>query len=294
MQDVRKRINYLLKTSPEDISKAIKSPLFYDRDIITEELVGLHMLKPRVVLDKPIYIGQGVLDYSKLEMYTLYYGTIKAPGPLIADVRLLAGDTDSFFLEIKVNKAQAKIDDATAAAAAGGGAPTMSSRDKVFALWRDKLDSSNYPPEHPLYSTANRARLLCFKDETGGKEIEEMVCLRPKMYSLKFRGEGDRRAIKRAKGVGRAQVEAFSHKDYRDAFDHAETTSTYMTILKSVNHCVRTVTIKKRALSAWEDKRYWISANESLPFGHYRTVSTARPRPAPKDDDDGDDETSCA
>ena len=86
MEDVRRRITYLLKSRPEDIMKCVNSPLFYDRDIISEDLVGLHMLKPKVELNKPIYIGQAVLDYSKLEMYRLYYGTISVPGPLIADV----------------------------------------------------------------------------------------------------------------------------------------------------------------------------------------------------------------
>ena len=280
----------------------MNSPLFHDRDIITEELVGLHMLKPRVELNKPIYIGQAVLDFSKLEMYTLYYGTIKAPGPLLADVRLLAGDTDSFFLELKVRQNRVRVHNPEEATQSDNTTRrstsiNVSARDRVFQLWKDKLDSSNYPSDHPLYSTSNKARLLCFKDETGGREIEEMVCLRPKMYSVKFRdttpsnstNSSTGGAIKRAKGVGRAQVEGLSHADYRTAYENAVTTTANMTILRSVNHRVQTVTIKKRALSAWDDKRYWISANYSLPFGHYRTVASAPRRPSTTTTVDNDD-----
>ena len=210
-------------------------------------------------------------------MYQLYYGTIKAPNPLIANVRLLGGDTDSFFLEIRVNRVKRQCDELIAS--------LTSPRDKVFALWRDKLDSSNYPPTHPLFSNINKARLTCFKDETGGKDIEEIVSLRPKMYSIKFRGQNTS-PIKRAKGVGRAQVADFTHDDFYLAYHNAKVTKTRMTILRSVNHTIQTVTISKKALSAWDDKRYWGSANESLPFGHYKTVASADPQlPIPPDDD---------
>ena len=89
--------------------------------------------------------------------------------------------------------------------------------------------------------------------------------------------------------VGRAQVEGLSHADYRAAYENAVTTTAYMTILRSVNHRVQTVTIKKRALSAWDDKRYWVSANYSLPFGHYRTVASAPRRPSTIVDNDDND-----
>ena len=73
MEDVRKRMDYKLSNSEEQIDKLISSPLFLDRDIITEDIVGIKMLKTKVTLDKPINIGQAVLDYSKLTMYKLFY-----------------------------------------------------------------------------------------------------------------------------------------------------------------------------------------------------------------------------
>ena len=150
MEDVRERINFQLKMDPAAVHKAMFSPLFNDRDVISKTLVGLHMLKGTVALNKPIFIGQAVLDYSKLEMYKLFYETIK-PTPLIRQINLIAGDTDSFFLEFKVDEG---VD-----------------RDRVFEEWKEKLDSSNYPQDHRLYSERNKARLSCFKDEMAGKEI---------------------------------------------------------------------------------------------------------------------------
>ena len=65
------------------------------------------------------------------------------------------------------------------------------SLNDVFRALRSYLDSSNYPQDHPLYSASNKAKLDCFKDEASGREISEMILLRPKMYSMRFAGESD-------------------------------------------------------------------------------------------------------
>ena len=244
MEDVRKRIDYKLVTSEEKLDKLLSSPLFLDRDIFSESVVGVHMFKAKVVLDKPVFIGQAVLDYSKLEMYNLFYNTLRKC-PLIRQPELVGGDTDSFFLALHTNK-------------------DVRLADVLVALGQF-FDSSNYPRDHPLYSAANRAKLGCFKDEAAGKVIEEMILLRPKMYSMKFLGE--EQSIKRAKGISRHLVASTSHQTYRDAFLHQTETRYHMTVLRSQLHSVQTVTFRKRGLSAWEDKRCWLDANSSLPHG---------------------------
>ena len=283
MEDVRKRIRYLLKIDPGEIERLQASPLCHGRDIISRELVGLHMLQPCVKLTKPIFIGQAVLDYSKLEMYRLFYGTLKRT-PLIRELTLVAGDTDSFFLEMKIPRQRQSTNN-------NNNSPRSLlalGRDRIFGEWLEKLDSSNYPRDHPLFSEVNKARLGCFKDETGGRDIEEMVCLRPKMYSIKLRGDDDRtsKSIKRAKGIGRSVVSGFSHADYRKAYTDARAGTVHMTLLQSHNHQVQTVTIRKRGLSTWDDKRCWLNSNTSLPFGHYRlteqvAAAAASPPPSP-------------
>ena len=68
MEDVRKRIDYKLETELSQYKKLVMSPRFHCRDIINEDIMGVKMLKVEVLLDKPIYVGQAVLDYSKQEM----------------------------------------------------------------------------------------------------------------------------------------------------------------------------------------------------------------------------------
>ena len=256
MEDVRKRINYKLVSDEEKMTKLISSPFFHSRDIISEDIVGVHMLKPKVILNKPIFVGQAVLDYSKLEMYELFYKTLPQC-PLIKKLQLVGGDTDSFFLTIATD-----ID------------VTLSD---VFNSLAQHIDTSNYPPSHPLYSVVNKAKLGCFKDETGGRMLEEMILLRPKMYSMKFKDSDT--SIKRAKGISKHIVKNMKHDLYREAFEEKKTTRVQMTIIRSKQHSVQTTTFNKRALSAWEDKRVWLSENESLPHGHvYSPVSISKRR----------------
>ena len=248
MENVRKRMKFKLITDAERAEKLMRSPLFMDHVFIDEDICGMKLFKDSVLLSKPIYIGQAVLDFSKLEMYHLYYKILKTC-PLIHDVELLGGDTDSFQLRFIMNE---KIH-----------------FDEVKKYLRPYFDSSNYPTDHPLFSNENKAKLGCFKDECAGREIEEMILLRPKMYSIKFKDSSD--SIKRAKGISKRVVKNMKHKQYRDAYKHMKLTKVSMTILKSKDQEIRTTTFEKRALSAWEDKRCWISKNHSLPHGHHDT-----------------------
>ena len=251
MEDVRHRIDYRLLTRWDKMERLTSSPLFVDFDVFSESVVGVHMFKSKIILDKPVFIGQAVLDYSKLEMYHLYY-TVLRKCPLIRQPELVGGDTDSFFLALHTHK-------------------TITLED-VFSDLSEYFDSSNYPQDHPLYTAANRAKLGCFKDEAAGKVIIEMILLRPKMYSMRFLGQeveqtGAGAGIKRAKGISRHLIASTSHETYREVFLSQEETNFDMTILRSKLHTIQTVNFRKRGLSAWEDKRCWLDANSSVPHG---------------------------
>ena len=245
---MRKRINYKLVTDVEEFEKLASNPLFIDRDVFSSSVVGVHMFKATVLLNKPVYVGQAVLDYSKLEMYKLYYEVLR-PCPLIRQPELLGGDTDSFFLAFHTTQ-EVRLDD-------------------IFGYLRSYFDSSNYPQDHPLYSVSNRARLGCFKDEAAGRQIAEMVLLRPKMYSMRFVDETEDQlgGVRRAKGIAKHLVRKFPHAEYRRAYDSKCETYVQMTILRSRLHSVNTITFSKRGLSAWDDKRCWLDANTSVPHG---------------------------
>ena len=103
MENVRNRTNYKITSSKEQVSKLARSPLFIHRMLIGEDMYGVKMLHSKVKLDKPMYIGQAVLDYSKVVMYELFYKSFKKC-PLLQKVELAGGDTGSFIIVLTKDK----------------------------------------------------------------------------------------------------------------------------------------------------------------------------------------------
>ena len=57
------------------------------------------MNKTSIKMNKPIYLGQSILDISKTLMYEFWYGYLK---PKYNDkIKLCYTDTDSFVIEVK-------------------------------------------------------------------------------------------------------------------------------------------------------------------------------------------------
>ena len=64
----------------------------------------MEMKKTEVKINKPIYLGQAVLDLSKTLMFEFWYDYLK---PMYGDkIRLCYTDTDSFIMHIKTEDFQ--------------------------------------------------------------------------------------------------------------------------------------------------------------------------------------------
>ena len=69
----------------------------------------MEMKKVEVKMNKPVYLGQAILDISKILMYEFWYNYIK---PKYNDkARLCYMDTDSFVINIKTKDFYKDIDD---------------------------------------------------------------------------------------------------------------------------------------------------------------------------------------
>ena len=93
-----------------------------------------------------------------------------------------------------------------------------------------------------------------------------MILLRPKMYSIKLKDSND--SIKRGKGIAKSIVQKLKHNDYKKALLKQSVSKVDMTVIQSKQHQLKTITFRKRGLSAWEDKRCWLNLDYSLPHGH--------------------------
>ena len=77
MENVRKRVNIVLLNNKQSHIYQTSKPGFKHFAILDPDLLGVELIKPVVILDKPIYVGPAVLDISKLTMQKFWYGTIK-------------------------------------------------------------------------------------------------------------------------------------------------------------------------------------------------------------------------
>ena len=114
------------------------------------------MKKVEVKMNKPVYLGQAILDISKTLMYEFWYNYIK---PKYDDkARLCYMDTDSVVIYIKTEYFYKDI-------------------ANDVGRW---FDTSNYDKndERPLLIGKNKKVIGLFKDELGGKIMTEFVALR--------------------------------------------------------------------------------------------------------------------
>ena len=124
----------------------------------------MEMKKTEVVMNKPIYLGEAILDISKTLMYEFWYDYIK---PKYGDkARLCYMDTDSFIMHIKTEDFYKDIAD-------------------DVERW---FDTSNYDKNdnRPLPIGKNKKVIAKFKDESGGNIITKFCVLRAKAYAHKL------------------------------------------------------------------------------------------------------------
>ncbi|CAH3194816.1 unnamed protein product, partial [Porites evermanni] len=99
IENIRKRQNIYLINNRKKALKLSSKPNFDRCTIFDRNLIAIHMLKTEVYFNKPVYVGQAILDLSKTLMFNFHYTYIKEKYGKKAE--LLFTDTDSLMYEIK-------------------------------------------------------------------------------------------------------------------------------------------------------------------------------------------------
>ena len=251
VENIRKRVDMRFCNSPKKLVTYASKSTFKRTIEISDALILAELSKETMCLDKPIYIGQAVLDLSKLRMFHLHYDELaNYRREFDCQLNIVACDTDSFFLECINVKLEEQL---------------------LPAMIRDGLlDTSNYAKDHPLYSTKYASQIGKFKDESGGAtKFIDAVFLRPKLYSL-LTHESSKNVVK-AKGVNVKQA-GLHHQEYVDVLMGCSSSNRYVKQARigSSKHQLYTMSYTKLALSCTDDKRHWIDWNTSLAYGHHR------------------------
>src|SRR5213082_2509565 len=97
-QDVKIMKNNNERDKKAFLKKVRKHNFKYGRPI-GPTLIGAHMGKASVTLNKPIIVGASVLGLSKLHMYEFWYGYVKEKYGDKSQLGYM--DTDSFIFQVK-------------------------------------------------------------------------------------------------------------------------------------------------------------------------------------------------
>ena len=201
-----------------------------------------------IKINKHFYIGMSILDLSKWHMYNFHYNVIK---PIFGDrLHLLYTDTDSFIHKISSDDVY----------------------EELRPHARDYFDFSNYPGRHMLKNNCNKKVPGKFKDKSASKCITEFVGLRNKIYSFMLDDKEDVRKaeVRVANGVQKSVIfNDLRFSTYLNCLWNNELKEHNFRTIRSMKHSVATYTQSKIMMCPFEDKRYLLDANNSLPYCHY-------------------------
>ena len=125
-------------------------PNFKSGTLLGPDLMGSEMQKIKVVMNKPVYLGQAILDLSKTIMYEFHYDYIQ---PKYGDkLKLCYMDTDSYVDDIKTEDFYKDI------------------AEDVEA----RFDTSAYSNNRPLPIGKNKKVKGLMKDELGGEIMKNL------------------------------------------------------------------------------------------------------------------------
>ena len=193
--------------------------------------MGCEVGKIKVVMNKPVYLSQAILDLSKIVMYEFHYNYMKQK--YNSDrLQLCYMDTDTLVYYIRTKDFYGDIADDV---------PT-------------RFDTSGYSNNRPLPIGLNKKVIGLMKDELGGDIMYEFAVLRSKLYSFR---KVDGLEDKKCKGIKKCIVKkTLSFEDYKNCL-LVNLGDVYRSQLmfRSTKHEVHTNEVNKIALNRDDEKR---------------------------------------
>ena len=251
MENICKQRNIKPVNNKANYLRCVMKPNFRSGVLYGENLMGCEMGKTILKMNKPVYIGQAILDLSKTIMYEFHYNYML---PKYEDkISLRYMDTDSFVYDIETEDFYEDIADDV----------------------ENRFNTSGYADDdsRPLPVGLNKKVIRLMKDELGGEIMSEFVALRPKMYAYKV----DSKEFKRCKRVKKCVVKKdIKFKDYKRCLMTGEIEYRAQTMFRSRLHEITTIETNKLALSREDDKRIYIDNINSLARGHWKTRMTCK------------------
>ncbi|MEW8542131.1 MAG: hypothetical protein AB2693_01235 [Candidatus Thiodiazotropha sp.] len=245
IENVKQRINVKIVTSAQKLRRLVNKPSFQAVRVFDSNMAAVQLYREKVKLNKPIAVGFTVLELAKMKMYDFWYDVLLEAFKDFK-VSLLMSDTDSFLVHLESVSASASDDSVMT----------------ILQDYKDKFDLSKLEEGNPLRDDKNRQIPGKMKLQLPNETCMEAVVLSSKCYSILT----DKGSLAAMKGVpGRLQHEVYKECILND--------KCHVGRIRSVKHFGQSlyhVSTERRMLSPIDMKRYYLSANESLSYGHYR------------------------
>ena len=232
MENIRKHRKIKVVTTEEKYLHTVMKPNFKSEVLFGENLMGCEMGKIKVVMNKPVYLCQVILNLSKIVMYEFHYDYM-VPKYGLEKLKLCYMDTNSLVYDIKTENFYEDI------------------ANDVEA----RFDTSGYSKTdfRPLPIGLNKKVIGLMKNELGGKIMTEFVALRPKLYSYK---KLDGSEEKKCKGIKKCVAKkTLTFEDYKTCLFSDFTEYRSQLMFRSSKDEVHTIEVNKATLNRDDDKR---------------------------------------
>ena len=240
MENVRKHGDIRLVSTDSKRSKLASEPNYYTTKHISEDLLIMEMKKREVYMNKPLYLGEAILDYSKMPVHEFWYDYLI---PMYGDkIKLCYMDTDSFIIYVETEDFYKDI---------------INDVNKWF-------DTSNYSKDinRPLEKGKNKKVIGKFKDELGGFVMSKFSAHRANTYAFliddfdDYDYEKPGLINKKAKGTKKCVIQnQITFNNYVNVLFNKTKLIKSQFGFKSRNHEMYTEKINKIALSSNDNKR---------------------------------------
>ena len=101
VENVRNHRNIKLVTTYEKFNKYASEPHLMNVKCFSENLLAVEMRETEAFMNKPVYLGQAILDISKTLRYEFYYDYLQIK--YSDKVKLCYTDTDSFIIYVETD-----------------------------------------------------------------------------------------------------------------------------------------------------------------------------------------------
>ena len=231
MENARNHRYIKLVTTNERRNKLVSEPNYRATKHFSENLLAIVIRKTRIIMNKPVYLGQAILGIRKILMYEFWYDYLK---PKYGEkAKLCYMDTDSFIIHIETEDFYKDI-------------------AKDVKKWLDTFGNDKND-ERPLPIGINKKVIGMFKDELNGKIMKKLCGPRAKTYSFKIDDDTEK---KKAKGTKKCVIKRrIKFEDYTDSLFGNKTIPRSQLRFKSDHHTAYTEEVNKITISSNDDKR---------------------------------------